>query len=40
MKCVVKRDEEGIEHRLVYGEVYAPNRPDSDGEFMTAEQIS
>lgn len=39
MKCVVRKDEEGIEHRLVYGEVYAPNRPDSDGEFMTAEQI-
>lgn len=25
--------------RLVYAEVYAPNRPDSDGEFMDAEGI-
>lgn len=25
--------------RIVYGEVYAPNRPDSDGEFMTSEHI-
>lgn len=39
MKYIVRKDEEGVEHRLVYGEVYAPNRPDSDGEFMTAEQI-
>lgn len=39
MKCVVKKDEEGQELHLVYGEVYAPNRPDSDGEYMTAEQI-
>lgn len=30
----VKEDE-----RLVYSEVYAPNRPDSDGEFMDAEGI-
>lgn len=25
--------------RLIYSEVYAPNRPDSDGAFMTAETI-
>lgn len=25
--------------QIVYGEVYAPNRPDSDNEFMTAETI-
>lgn len=30
----VKEDE-----RLVFAEVYAPNRPDSDGEFMDAEGI-
>lgn len=35
-KLVKKADEE---LRLVYGEVYAPNRPDVDGEFMTAEDI-
>jgi hypothetical protein len=39
MKCVVKKDEAGRELHLVYGEVYAPNRPDSDGDFMTVEQI-
>lgn len=27
------------EKRLVWGEVYAPDRPDSHGEFMTAEDI-
>lgn len=27
------------EQRLVFAEVYAPNRPDSDGEYMTATEI-
>jgi hypothetical protein len=27
------------EQRMVWAEVYAPDRPDSDGEFMTAEEI-
>lgn len=27
------------DQRLVWAEIYAPNRPDSDGEFMTAEEI-
>lgn len=27
------------EQRLVFAEVYAPNRPDSDGEYMTAAEI-
>lgn len=27
------------EERMVFGEVYAPNRPDSVGDFMTAEEI-
>jgi hypothetical protein len=27
------------EQRMVFAEVYAPNRPDSDGEYMTAESI-
>lgn len=36
-KLVIKADT--IEERLVYGEVYAPSRPDSDGEFMTAVEI-
>ena len=27
------------EQRMVWAEVYAPNRPDSDGEYMTAETI-
>jgi hypothetical protein len=34
---VVKSD--APHQRIVMGEVYAPNRPDSDGEFMTAEEI-
>lgn len=25
--------------QIVYGEIYAPNRPDAQGEFMTAEEI-
>lgn len=28
-----------VELRMVWGEVYAPNRPDSDGDFMSAESI-
>lgn len=27
------------DQRLVYGEVYAPDRPDADDDFMTAEEI-
>lgn len=27
------------EQRIVYGEVYAPNRPDAQGEFMRADEI-
>ena len=34
---VKKKD---AKQRLVFGEVYAPNRPDSDGEFMVAESIT
>lgn len=34
---IIKADQP--DERLVYGEVYAPNRPDSDHEFMTAEEI-
>lgn len=34
---VEKSDQ--TELRLVYGEVYAPDRPDAQGEFMTAEEI-
>jgi hypothetical protein len=35
-KLVRKADSE---QRLVWGEVYAPNRPDVDGEYMTAEAV-
>jgi hypothetical protein len=35
---VVKSDGKPELH-LVYGEVYAPNRPDAQGEYMTAETI-
>lgn len=34
----LKFDGEGDKH-LVYGEVYAPDRPDAQGEFMRADQI-
>ncbi len=34
----IKTDENGY-LRIVYGEVYAPDRPDSGGDFMTAETI-
>lgn len=33
---IVKKEEY---ERLIYSEVYAPNRPDSDGAFMTADNI-
>lgn len=33
----VKND--GAEQHMLYGEVYAPNRPDAQGEYMTAETI-
>lgn len=36
MSVVTKGDGE---LRIAYGEVYAPNRPDAQGEFMTAEEI-
>ena len=39
MKCEVKKGDAGKEFRLVYGEVYAPNRPDVDGDYMTEEHI-
>jgi hypothetical protein len=35
---VVKEDGAPEKH-LVYGEVFAPNRPDAQGEFMTADEI-
>lgn len=40
---VFKKDKsepvEPAEQRMIYGEVYAPNRPDADGEFMSEETI-
>jgi hypothetical protein len=39
MLVVTKNEVPDEEQRLVYAEVYAPNRPDSAGDFMTAEQI-
>lgn len=35
----IRKAEETEEQRIVYAEVYAPNRPDVHGEFMTAEDI-
>lgn len=35
---IVKLEPEA-EQRMVWAEVYAPNRPDSDGEFMSADTI-
>lgn len=35
---IVKKEETEYQ-RLVYAEVYAPDRPDVDGEYMTAEDI-
>ena len=37
-KLILKSDAE--DQHLVYGEVYAPNRPDSQGEWMTASEIT
>lgn len=37
MSVSIKKAED--RKRIVWGEVYAPNRPDSDGDFMTAEDI-
>ena len=34
-----KSDPASDEKRMVWAEVYAPNRPDSDGEFMSAQTI-
>ena len=34
---VIKKSEE--RERMVWAEVYAPNRPDSGGDFMTADEI-
>lgn len=36
---LIVRKSVPLEKRMVYAEVYAPNRPDSDGEFMTADTI-
>jgi len=38
MSQLVLKKEDGRQ-RIVFAEVYAPNRPDSDGEFMDAETI-
>lgn len=38
-KIVVAKNEGALMQRLVFAEVYAPNRPDSDGEYMDAETI-
>jgi Putative phage serine protease XkdF len=38
-ETTIKKTEESGDQRLVWGEVYAPNRPDSHGEFMTEEDI-
>lgn len=37
MTLIIKSDTP--DEQLVYGEIYAPMRPDSDGEYMTAEEI-
>lgn len=38
-KAEVKKFDEVGEQRMVWAEVYAPNRPDSGGDYMTAEEI-
>lgn len=38
-KLVLKESPEAVEERLVYGEVYAPNRGDADKEFMDSATI-
>lgn len=39
MEFVNIKKTDSDEKRIVYGEVYAPDRPDSQGEFMRAEDI-
>lgn len=39
MTATVVFKKEDAKQRIVFAEVYAPNRPDSDGEFMDAETI-
>jgi hypothetical protein len=39
MKNLIKSKKEDAELQIVWGEVYAPNVPDSQGDFMTAEAI-
>lgn len=39
MKTQVKQKAEVEEQRMIYGEVYAPNVPDAQGDWMTAEEI-
>lgn len=36
---LLARKSSDEDKQIVYGEVYAPNRPDAQGEFMTAEEI-
>lgn len=39
-QLVIKEQADGVpEQQLVFAEVYAPGRPDSDGEFMSAQTI-
>lgn len=39
MHAIFKAETIQKEQRMVWAEIYAPNRPDSDGEFMSAETI-
>lgn len=39
MQLSIKKSDSASHQQMVWGEVYAPNRPDVDGEFMTAEEI-
>jgi hypothetical protein len=36
---VIKDEDAPAEQRIIYSTVYAPNRPDADGEFMVPEEI-
>ncbi|KVR21716.1 hypothetical protein WK13_34830 [Burkholderia ubonensis] len=36
---VIKSEADTPEKQIIFSTVYAPNRPDSDGEFMVAEEI-
>lgn len=38
-ELTIKKTDGSPHKRMVWAEVYAPNRPDVDGEFMTAEEI-